>query len=149
MPLFSLTVESTSNANTAGMIQTLMASGREMQLVATFLHLPTEASNRDFGRVVIDRISSIGTTNWDSLTPLELDPGGAASAITDATKSIEATSNGQAGTQVDVAIVDVPYGWFDWTPYNIVSGAAQGFMMRRATAPSGSRVLVATMIWKE
>lgn len=149
MPLFSLTVESTSNTNTAGMIQVLMPAARQCQLVATFLGLPYEASNKDPGRIVLSTISSIGSTNWDSLTPFELDTSGAASAVTDATKTIEASSNGQLGTEVNAAFLEVPMGWMDWEKYGIMSGIAQGFLMKRATAASGARVVTATMIWRE
>lgn len=149
MPLFSLRVETTSNSNIVGLLQFLMPSAREAKLIATYLQLPTEASNRDVGRIVISRISSIGATNWASLTPSELDPGGAASALSDATKTICTTANGQLGTEADAAFLEVPLGWHDWEKYNIMSGVAQGFCMNRVTAPAGARVVVAEMLWLE
>lgn len=149
MPRYSLTVESTSNSNILGIIQFLMPAARECKLLATFIGLPVEASNRDPGRIVISRISSIGATNWDTLVPFELDPGGAASAISSTTATIEATCNGQLGTEADAAMFEVPLGWYDWSSLNIVSGVAQGFCMKRPTAPSGARVITATMVWEE
>ena len=149
MPDFSLTVETTSNSNILGLIQFLMPAARECQLIATFLGLPVEASNRDFGRIVISRISSIGATNWDTLVPFELDPSKAASAISSTTATIEATANGQLGTEADAAMFEVPLGWYDWEKYGIMSGIAQGFCMKRPTAPSGARVVTASLFWRE
>lgn len=149
MPRFSLFQETTSNSNTGGLFQILAAAGREMRLLAVCLQLGAEASNKDIGTFVVDRLTAIGSTNWDSQTPFELDPGGAASAVTDATKTVEATCNGSGHTASDVGMLLLAYGWNDFTNYNIMSGAAGGFLVRRTTAPSGARVVAGTMIWEE
>lgn len=149
MPKFSLTVETTSNSNTGGLFQFLMPSARHAKLIGCLLQLPAEESKKDIGRFVIDRISAIGSTNWDSLTPFELDPGGRASEVTDATKTIEATCNGSGATLVDTAMFELLPGWNDLEKFNIMSGSNQGFQVRRATAPAGARVVSAMLIWEE
>ena len=154
MPKFSATVETTSNANagafgTSGnMVNVLCGAGREMKLIAVILRNVAGAA-QDLGRVVVDRITAVNTANVASFTPLELDPGGAASAITDATKVISTACNGSGGTAADSAVVEVCEGYNDFSDLNIMSGVAQGFAIRRATAPTGSRTCVATLIWEE
>lgn len=154
MPYFSLTQETTGNTNTGGVLQWLMPAGRECWLVAVMLRLVSEAANLDIGRFVLDRISAVGATNWDTLVPLEMEGGRAPSAITSTTATVENTCNGQAGTVVgsDSAIWDFNQGWNDLRTIHgrgICSGIAQGFQIRRATAPSGNRIVVATAIWEE
>jgi len=150
MPKFSLTVETTSNstagaAGTSAAIQTLMPAARNSRLLGVLLHSPTSHPT-DLGRWVIDRITAVSAGS--ALTPLEMDGGGAASAISNTTQSIS-TTLACANTNGEAAIVDCMPGWNDFSHLNIMSGIAQGFALRRATAPSGARVVVATMIWEE
>ncbi len=153
MPEFTLSLETTSQSNTGGAVQWLMPAARHCFLKGVDLRLISEASNRDIGRWVVDRISAIGTTNWGAQTPFEVDPGRAPSAISDATKTIATACNGSGATQVDAAMADLHEGWNDldelFAPLGLWSGIAQGFVIRRATAPSGARVLGITVVWEE
>lgn len=151
MPIFSATVETTSNAtagasasNTA--VQFLMASGRDAQLLRVLIKQDATAAGENSGRWVVDRISAVGSGS--AYTPLELNPTGAASALTDATKVIS-TTVAATNTVVDAAILDLNDGWNDFTDLDVKAGAAQGFAIRRATAPTGARIVKVCVIWKE
>ena len=151
MPIFSATVETTSNANAGASasntaIQFLMPSGREAKLLAILIKQQASAAGENSGRWVIDRISAVGSGS--AFTPLELDSSGAASSLTDATKVIS-TTLAATNTVVDAAILDCTDGWNYFDSLGVWSGANQGFALRRATAPTGARVVVATMIWSE
>lgn len=153
MSIFSISVETTANAtagataaNTA--LQVLAAAGKDLRLVAVGIFQKTSAAGENSGRWVIDRISAVGTGS--ALVPKKMDPRGPASAITDTSKTV---SNDLTATNTLVsandAIVELGDGWnfFDKVP--IWAGVAQGFALRRATAPTGARVVVVVMIYEE
>ena len=154
MPQFSLTVETTSNAtagaaNSNTAIQILAPATKQFRLIGVLIHQHATAAGENIGRWVIDRITAVGSGS--ALTPLLLSEDGAASAITDATKTIS-TTVAAGNTAEDAAIVDLQPGW-NWfvgpgMPA-VMSGIAKGFALRRATAPTGARIVVATLIWEE
>ena len=151
MAIYSLSVETTSN-NTAGnagadsAIQFLMPASRDAKLLAVYIKQAATAAGENSGRWVVDRISAV--SGGSSLTPLKMDPGSPASAITDTTKTIS-TTLACAPTVVDAAIVDLMDGYNDLRPLNIRAGMNQGFAIRRATAPTGARVVDIIAIWEE
>lgn len=151
--IYSLRVSTTSNAtagasgaNTA--IQAMMPAGREMKLLAVLVKPEQLTNTQQSGLWVVDRISAVATGS--ALTPLELNPSGAASAITDTAKTISTTL---ACTNTVVAgddpIVHLADGWNDLAKYEIWSGTNQGFAIRRATAPTGAQVVNLCMLWEE
>ena len=151
MATYSLTVETTSNATaggtgTAAAIQMLMAASTEAVLVGVMIKQQYTAAGENSGRWVIDRISAV--TTGSSLVPLKMEDTSAASAITDTAKTIS-TTVAATNTAQDLAVVDLTDGWNDLRHLGIRSGVAKGFALRRATAPTGARVVVATMIWSE
>ena len=150
MPKFTLSVETTSNstagaAGTSAAIQMLMPAGRNARLISVRLYCPT-SHETDLGRWVIDRISAVSAGS--ALTLLEMDGGGAASAISNATQSIS-TTLACANTNVEAAVVDCMPGFNEYLHVNLMTGVAQGFALRRATAPSGARVVCAELTWEE
>ncbi len=151
MPIFTATVETTSNAtagasasNTA--VQFLMPASRQAQLLRVLVKQDATAAGENSGRWVVDRISAVGSGS--AFTPLELDGLGAASALTDATKVIS-TTVAATNTVVDAAILDLNDGWNDFTDLGVMSGANQGFAIRRATAPTGARIVKVVLVWRE
>lgn len=151
MPIFSATVETTSNAtagaaNSNTAVQFLMPAGREAQLLKILVKQDATAAGENSGRWVVDRISAVATGS--AFTPLEMDPSGAASAITDTAKVIS-TTLAATNTSVDAAILDLDDGWNDFTDLDVWSGANQGFAIRRATAPTGARIVKVCVIWRE
>lgn len=154
MPLFTLNVETTSN-NTAGTtgantaLQWLMPAGRNCQLLGVFIKQQLTAAGENSGNWVVDRISAV--TAGSTLVPLQLDPTSRASDITDTTKTMS-TTLGCTNTVVattGVQIFSLADGWNDLAKYNIYAGAAQGFGIRRSTAPTGARVVEILALWSE
>lgn len=150
MPIFGLNLVSTANANTGGVIQILMPSGRSARLLAVILGMPT-ATFTDIGRWMVSRIDAIGSTNFGSLTPFELDASGAASSLTDATKSIATACNGSGFTETagSESFLEAMPGLNDLSNLNVRSGDGKGFLLQRTVAPSGSRTVNVQMIWEE
>lgn len=149
--MYSISVETTSNAtagagasNTA--LQILAPSGSNFQLMAVGIFQAWTAAGENIGRWVIDRISAVATGS--ALTPLKLRRLQGASQITDTTKTMSTTLVA-TNTVSDTAILSLDSGWNDFEKYGVFSGDNLGFALRRATAPTGARVVTAVMIWKE
>jgi hypothetical protein len=156
MSIYTLMVETTSNstagsAGTSTAIQALAASGRDLRLIATFVEQEMTAAGETPGRWVLDRISA--TSAGSSATPCPMDPLSAASTIANTSQCIS-TTLACAGTGVSAQspCYEVPdlVGW-QYIPatVNIRAGASQGFAMRRATAPTGARVVRVGLMWEE
>lgn len=154
MPLFSLSVETTSN-NTAGTtgantaIQWLMPASRGCKLIGIMMRQAATAAGENSGSWVVDRISAVGTGS--TLVPLQLDPYSSASAITDTTITISTTlvCAPTVVATTGVAILTINDGWNDYTAMDVLSGNNQGFGIRRATAPTGARVVRLMAVWRE
>lgn len=154
MARFSLKIETTSN-NTAGStggnsaIQFIMPSGRQCKLVEVNIKQLAQAAGENSGDWVIDRISAV--SGGSTLVPLQMDPYGRASDITDTTKTVSSTlaCAPTVVTTTGVAIHDLQDGINDLRGYDFWSGANQGFAIRRATAPTGARVVEVEVIWEE
>lgn len=154
MALYSLTVETTSN-NTAGgtggntAIQWIMPASRHCRLHKVLIQQDATAAGENSGRWVVDVISAVAT--GATLVPLQLDPYSAASAITDTTITIS-TTLACAPTVVattGVAVLTLDDGWNDFAAFNMWSRVNQGFAIRRATAPTGARIVKVSAIWEE
>ena len=154
MALDSLSVETTSNATagaagTSTAIQFIMPASRHCRLHKVLVQQDATAAGENSGRWVVDVISAVATGS--TLVPLQLDPYSAASAITDTTISIS-TTLACAPTVVattGVAILTLDDGWNDFSALGLWSRVNQGFAIRRATAPTGARIVKVTTIWEE
>lgn len=152
MPRYSLRIETTSNA-TAGAaaanaaLQTLMPAARNSKLLAVLVKPQQLTNTQQSGLWAIDRISAIAATG-SAQTPLELDEGGAASAHADTAHSAS-TTLALTNTNVSDALLYLNDGWNFFEKWNIMSGIAQGFALRRVTAPTGAQVVDLCMIWEE
>lgn len=155
MAIYSMSVETTSNA-TAGAaadnvaLQFLMPAAREARLLRVTIQQLETAAGEHWGRWVVDRISAVGSGS--SLTPLKASEASPASAITDATKTIS-TTLAATNTTANEAIVELVKGENLFGPAyglpEIRSGVNKGFAIRRATAPTGSRVVIVSAMWEE
>lgn len=155
MAKYALVVETTLN-NTSGAaggssaIQMLMPASRDARLVAVYCAQAYAAAGENAGRWVIDRCTAVATGS--TLVPKKLNSGSEASDISDTTISISTTlACAPTVAAADAAIFEVPEGGWTWIPddIEIKSGVNGGFVMRRATAPTGARVVVLAMIWEE
>lgn len=156
MPNFIQPFVTTSNADTGMCVQILMPAARDMRILATLIKVHSTASplDQDIGRFVLDRITAAGSTNMAAATPIETQTTLAGSALTNTTTVVATgvtgnTVNGSGETVVSGDRIDVPVGFFDWSPFNLWAGAAQGFALARRVAPAGSRTLSGWIMWEE
>lgn len=154
MPVYTLAIETTSNATAGGTggnsaIQLLMPASRQCRLIGVLVKQQATAAGEHSGLWVVDRISAVSTGS--TLVPLKMDPYSRASDITDTTITVSSTL-ACAPTVVattGVAILTLADGWNDFRKLNLYSGVNQGFAIRRATAPTGARVVDIMTMWEE
>lgn len=156
MPVFYQPFETTSNANTGMIAQLLMPAGRDMKVLGVLLKVASTANpvDLDIGRIVLDRITAAGSTNMAAATPIESNPAQAGSALTNTTTVVATgvtgnTANGSGETVIAGDRIDLNVGWNDLSPYDLRSGAGQGFALARRTAPAGSRIVSGMVVWSE